>query len=468
MLVLFLGSLLIHLPGTWSLPLIDRDEPRFAEAAREMLQNGDYVVPYFNGNYRFDKPPLIYWCQIACYRIFGVNEFAARFPSVLAAALTAMAVAALGERMFGRATGFWAGAIFATCLQTIIHAKASVADMVMILFYVTASWSAWEMSRSRERIWWWVFYLSLGLGFLAKGPVAWIPIAVILTWAVVSKTKLKGYLWPVGLFLALAIVAAWGNPALAATNGEFFKIGIGKHVVGRSLVAMEGHGASVWWVYLLMLPLFFVLVFPFFLPWSLYLPGLVRNAWKRRRSLAPDELFLWISVLWIFGVFTLVRTKLPHYILPAYPFLALLIARYTLQTAPNWLPKLTLGTVGVALAAGFVACPLLEGMFPSRSVFKVTQSELKPETQVASADFGEPSVVWEFRKKVKSFIQFADVDDVDEFMREPGSRITILPTERLPRSFPSPDPAWKMARVQGINLVKGKRVDLTVVIKEGE
>ena len=78
---LFCGCLLFHLAGTWVLPLVDRDEPRFAEASREMIERGDYVVPYFNNRYRFDKPPLTYWCQVASFRVFGENPFAARFPS---------------------------------------------------------------------------------------------------------------------------------------------------------------------------------------------------------------------------------------------------------------------------------------------------------------------------------------------------------------------------------------------------
>jgi len=79
-IVLFLGCLLLHVAGTSSLPLIDRDEPRFAEAAREMRERADFIVPYFNNQFRFDKPPLTYWFQVASYRLFGENDFAARFP----------------------------------------------------------------------------------------------------------------------------------------------------------------------------------------------------------------------------------------------------------------------------------------------------------------------------------------------------------------------------------------------------
>src|SRR2546430_12298994 len=82
---LFFAVLVFHVAGTWSIPLIDRDEPRFAEASREMIERGDYIVPRFNNQLRLDKPPLAYWAQVASYRIFGQNDFAPRFPSAAAA-----------------------------------------------------------------------------------------------------------------------------------------------------------------------------------------------------------------------------------------------------------------------------------------------------------------------------------------------------------------------------------------------
>src|SRR5438093_4199280 len=89
---LFFGCVLFHMAGIWSLPLIDRDEPRFAEASREMIERGNYIVPYFNNQLRLDKPPLIYWAQVSSYHIFCENDFAARFPSAIAASLTALAL----------------------------------------------------------------------------------------------------------------------------------------------------------------------------------------------------------------------------------------------------------------------------------------------------------------------------------------------------------------------------------------
>src|SRR5271155_187316 len=96
-IVLF--SLVLLLAGNWILPLTDRDEARFGEASREMLQRGDYVVPWFNGAWRLDKPALIYWCQIASYKIFGDNPFSARLPSALFTTATALLLVRWGKKI---------------------------------------------------------------------------------------------------------------------------------------------------------------------------------------------------------------------------------------------------------------------------------------------------------------------------------------------------------------------------------
>ena len=149
--ILFFACVLFHILGTWSLPLIDRDEPRFAEASREMIERGNYIVPYFNNQLRLDKPPLTYWAQVASYHIFGENDFAARFPSAIAAALTALLIFAWGRRMGGEKLGWWAAIIFTLSLQTFVHAKAAVADMWLVLFMTLAHWAGYELFGQFER-----------------------------------------------------------------------------------------------------------------------------------------------------------------------------------------------------------------------------------------------------------------------------------------------------------------------------
>jgi 4-amino-4-deoxy-L-arabinose transferase-like glycosyltransferase len=190
-ILLFFGCLLFHLAGTWSLPLIDRDEPRFAEAAREMRERGDLIVPYFNNQFRFDKPPLTYWFQVASYRVFGENDFAARFPTAIAAALVAVVLLAWGQQLADEKVGWWAAIIFTLSLQTFVHGKAAVADMWLVLFVTTAHWAGYELvfgkktpnvKRPTSNVqwrWWWIFYVSVAFAFLAKGPIGWTPLLTV-------------------------------------------------------------------------------------------------------------------------------------------------------------------------------------------------------------------------------------------------------------------------------------------------
>src|SRR5215831_18971801 len=299
--LLFFGSVVFHILGTWSLPLIDRDEPRFAEASREMIERGDYIVPYFNNQLRLDKPPLTYWAQVASYHIFGENDFAARFPSAIAAALTALSIFLWGRRMGGEKLGWWAAIIFTLSLQTFVHAKAAVADMWLVLFVTIAHWAGYELfqrqmpnqgmaaSRPPWAIWkspFLVFYLSLALGFLAKGPIAGTPLLTVgvvimytRNWQAARRFKFVG-----GILLMLVVVALWGIPALIQTHGKFFSIGIGRHVIGRSLTTMEGHGASSFGMYLLLLPFYLVTIFVSFFPWSIKLPWLIHKLWGQRKA----------------------------------------------------------------------------------------------------------------------------------------------------------------------------------------
>ena len=493
---LFLIALLFFIAGTWSLPLIDRDEPRFAEAAREMRQGGDYVVPYFNHGYRFDKPPLTYWLQVAAYRLFGENDFAARLPSVLAGALTVLVVFAFATRLHGASAGASAALIFMTCLQTFMHARGAVADMLMVLFFTLAIWSGWELIDARKADgrgracltpggWWLIFYGALALGFLAKGPVAWLPLGAVVWYAAVRKPGgiSRRFRFGLGMAVTLALFGLWGIPALMRTSGAFFTVGIGKHVVARSLSPMEGHGAGQWWSYLAMLPFYLVTVFLSFFPWSVRLPWLVArlrrsaNSGNSERqaqssdgqggenvtSVDPDStLYLLVAIALVFGVFTLVRTKLPHYTLPAFPLMAILLA--------GELPAAGGGTLkidrlaGAALAVGLVLAllgfPLIAGAFPGRVLILQAGSALTPEMEFASCDYQEPSLVWYARSRVRGWYSPMSCKKLPKFMARPGPRFCVAPVGAV-----KPEPGWKVFRHDGFNVVHWKKESLELLVK---
>ena len=497
--LLFLGCLLFHLAGTWSLPLIDRDEPRFAEAAREMQQRRDYVIPYFNDHYRFDKPPLTYWFQTASYRAFGENDFAARFPSAVAAALVAVLLFAWGRRMEGERVGWWAAIIFTLCLQTFMHAKAAVADMWLVLFVTTAHWAGWErlFGNRRKRstfnvqrstfneeagtgsgVWWWIFYLSLGLAFLAKGPIGWIPLLTIAAVKLFLRdTNVnERFVFVPGLFVMLALVCAWGIPALIRSHGEFFRVGIGHHVIERSFATMEGHGAKSLGLYVLTLPFYFITIFISFFPWSIKLPWLTRKLWRARD---PVDTFLIAGILGIFIIFTLVKTKLPHYTLPAFPLLALLLARHwtphgeaSSTTTPetgsrrSLIAKPAIITAGIYLAIALFVFPLTRQFFPSLQLFKASRNDLRPEMEFGAVSYNEPSLVWYFRSRTNGFLDSAlNPESVQPFMAEEGARFVIMPTAIIDKTFPAIPPLWKSFRTEGFNIAKGKSVNLTLILK---
>lgn len=479
--MVFFGSLLLHVAGTWSIPLVDRDEPRFAEASREMRERSDYVIPYFNDKYRFDKPPLIYWTQIASYRVFGENEFGARFPSAVAAALTAVLLFAWGRRLGSERLGWWAAIIFTLCLQTFVHGKAAVADMWLVFFVTAASWAGFELiadalgapvssgNDRRRKYWRLAFYIALGLGFLAKGPLAWLPLLTVLsTKLFVRGESLTRRFWFFsGMLLAFVIVCLWGIPALIYTNGEYFNVGIGRHVVERSFNVMEGHGANSWNTYLAALPFYFLTVFISFFPWSIKLPGLTKHLWRKRDAI---DNYLISGVLIVFIIMSLVKTKLPHYTLPAFPLLSLLLARhlFELRGSPRFAQRAAIGAAGVSLAAAFILFPLIAPTFPSAQLYKMSRNDLLPEMDFANVDYAEPSVVWYFRSRVRGFFRGLTPDQVEKFMNFPGPRFVIIPTPLAQALSARIPPTWKTYRAKGFTIVKGRPTDLTLILKQSE
>lgn len=499
---LFFGCLLFHIVGTWNLPLIDRDEPRFAEASREMIERGDYIVPYFNNQLRLDKPPLTYWAQTLSYRVFGENDLAARFPSVIAAALTALVILVWGTRLRGKELGWAAAIIFTLSLQTFIHAKAAVADMWLVLFVTLAHWSGWEtlhrsprnqgaaVSSSPLAIWkspFLVFYLSLALGFLAKGPIAWTPLLTVGVLIICTRDwqLVRSFKFLRGILLTLAVIGVWGIPALTETHGEFFRIGIGRHVIGRSLATMEGHGADSFGMYLLLLPFYFVTVFISFFPWSMKLPWLVQRLWRERSAGIADrgysankiDTYLVTGIAIIFIIFTLIKTKLPHYTLPAFPLLALLLAQHwlgdTLPHAANAFgaksrsvfQTIAIGVACIWIVIAFVVPPTVARFFPAYQLFHQSRASLRPDMQFASVEFEEPSLVWYFRSRVKGFLTPLNKRRATEFMNASGARFVVVPMTVAGSVFANPPQSWESFTTSGFNITKGKRVDLTLVLK---
>lgn len=509
---IILLSLLLLLAGNWILPLTDRDEARFAEASREMIQRGDYIVPWFNGNWRFDKPVFIYWCQIASYRVLGDNDFAARLPSVLFTTATALLLLRWGRKIADAKTGFLAGTMYVTALHVALIGRMATADMAMIFFFVLIAWSGWELTRpsnaaisspsprpsgeragvrgsdsdnhcassplpfpplhggegehSKRRKWWWLFYSALAFGFLAKGPVAWLPLGGMILGRILRKDSYRLPLneTVVGLCLAVALVALWGGPALMQTDGQFWAVGMGKHVIGRSLGAMEGHGAQDALGYLALLPLYFATFFVSFLPWSLRVPVTLRRWWPERQR---DDFgwYLLVNAAIVFAVFSLVKTKLPHYTMPAFPLIALWLARQIAgetQTSA-WFGKRLATMVTVILMVTLGGFSLARENLLTLKVWNAAKAHVKPETKVGCFGYTEPSLVWRFRAATTNYLTLDTLPKARNFLTNAPPFVLVVPTEKLTNL---PDTNGILCEVKGLDLVKFQNRRLTVIVRE--
>lgn len=308
-------------PGLAHLPLLDRDEPRFAQATYEMMERGDWIIPTFNDDYRFDKPPLTYWWMSLHYTMLGKREAGARFHSVLSSLFVGWLLFIVGTRWYSPAAGFWAAFGWLTSFQILIHGKLALADMPMVLCVALAQILIFLRLRAPDAPWkagFWGLYISLALGFLAKGPIAlFVPLLSLLMWRWIfwRKPALWKNLYMLrGTLVMLFIVGLWGIPALWITEGRFWEVGMGYHVVDRGLEVFHNRR---------FIPgIYFLTMFLSLLPWINRLPTLIRNL---REKWGPDTSFLLCWLLSPFIIFSFYATQLPHYTLPGFPAFFLLL-----------------------------------------------------------------------------------------------------------------------------------------------
>ncbi len=495
-------SLMLLLAGNWILPLTDRDETRFSEASREMLLRGDYVVPWFNDKWRLFKPALIYWCQIGSYRVLGVNDFAARLPSVLFTTATALLLVRWGRKIAEGRTGFMAGAMFVAGLHVGIVGRMATADLALIFFFTLATWSGWELTRPEQphrKQWWLIFYVALALGFLAKGPEAWLPLGGMILGRALRKDSFRLRLTETvaGLCLALVLIALWGIPALIQTGGEFWSFGMGDQVFKRAVAVKDSHGVAGILGFVALLPLYFVTFTVSFLPWTIHKPEEFENWFQKQQQkgiawfllagvlrvllfflFVPIKIWRWwperrrddvgwyllmIAAL-VFGVISLVVTKLPHYTMPAFPCLALWLARQISTDAgvSAWFGRRLAAMVVIILSATLIGTSLLKGHLLTENVWQALQEHVRPETRVGCFGYTEPSLVWRFRAVTTNQMTFGSVAQARNFLTNPPPLIIVLPTKDLAQFKDLNGP---QIQVHGLDMVRYKNWDLTAIVE---
>lgn len=344
--------------------LWDRDEPRNAGCAAEMLTRGDWVVPVFNDELRTHKPVLLYWLMMSAYEVFGVSEFAARFWSALLSVGTVLMTYHMGRRLFDERAGLWSALALAPALMFSVAGRAATPDAVLIfcstlaifLYVQLAFPNAVTVNRSPQFAWWQaaLIYAAMGLAILAKGPVGLVlPTAVIGMFLLIARlpetTQAPGNhrwlrrLWTclrpfaplhflrtcwamrplTALGVALAIALPWYVWVHLRTEGAWTEGFFYDHNLNRATQAMEGHrGSILFYPAALLVGLF---------PFSVFLAPLARDLMIEVRRKSAWRFGYIFALCWVgvyVALFSLAKTKLPSYITPCYPGAALLIGAF--------------------------------------------------------------------------------------------------------------------------------------------
>ena len=350
----------LFLLGLQLVGLVGADEPRYAQVAREMLERHDWVTPFLFGHPWLEKPPLYYWCTMLAYKAAGINDTAARLPSALISCLLTVFIY-VWTRRFRRGMQLDAALITASAAIVIGFGRGASTDMPLTAPFTAAmlSWYGWYTSRNRG--WLLGFYLFLALATLAKGPVAiFLAALIILAFAALRRDGklLARTLSPIGIALYLVVAAPWFI-AVQRANPEFFRVFFLQHNLERFASNLYHHPEPFW---------FFVpVVLVGLVPWTVFAVAAAVDAirdWRfsAEQPAGQEDLRLYL-VLWLLLpvlFFSISRSKLPGYILPAIPAATILLADFIFRrekegTKPAlWITLLHGVVCAVMLAAALI------------------------------------------------------------------------------------------------------------------
>lgn len=388
--LLIVGSLLL-LIGLGDMGLTDRDEGSNAEAAREMLETGDWVSPTLNYEPRYAKPAFVYWIIGSTYALFGVNEFTARLPSALFGLGLLFLQYFFLNRLLGPAIALSGSLILLLNVEFIGIHRMVLTDPELVFFTTLATYSFWIgfHGEGRERQFLWLFYIGMAFAMLAKGPVGIIiPLLAVIPYLTLTRQWKKYFaggkhFWGWAVFMLIA--APW-YLAMFSIHGADYLAAAQANTTGRFANPMEGHGGTLLFYFPILLVGFF--------PWSGFLPVGIYQSLKEWKSFRSGEKWgngedglLMFSSLWIIGIlvfFTISATRLPHYILPLFPAASLLVAvmwsRFLHEPSPAGLTT----SVRIILITGYI---LSIALVSAPAIFEAFKSKIALEFP-AAAEFG--------------------------------------------------------------------------------
>ncbi len=339
-ILLFAIIIAFYLYGLGKLPLLGPDEPRYAEVAREMFLTGDVITPTLGHHTWFEKPALLYWMIAGSFKVFGVNEWAARFGPALCGLLTIAALWFVGreiDREEPRGFAFWSVVVSGSCLGLIVFSRATGFDVVITM---TTTWALaffllHELRNKRSFLA--GFYAFVGLSLLAKGlvgiviPFGVVGLFYVLRRAWPSRSVLASVIW--GLPLAVAVSAVWYGPVIARHGWTFIDEFFVQHHFARYVSNKYHHPQPIYF--------YPVIILMLALPWTPYLIAALAKvrSWKWRgddgMSIVRVFSLAWLLLPFVFFSFS--GSKLPGYVLPVIPAITLLVSdRLTRIFNPRW------------------------------------------------------------------------------------------------------------------------------------
>jgi 4-amino-4-deoxy-L-arabinose transferase-like glycosyltransferase len=535
---LVLCGLLLFLPGFFNIPPIDRDEARFAQATKQMVETGDFVDIRFQEDVRYKKPVGVYWLQAAAVEtasVLGLTRapvriWLYRLPSLIGAIGAVLLTYWTALSFVTRRGAIFAALILCSSVLLGVEARLAKTDAVLLLSVVAVmgalarvylSWQRGEDPAHPPWSWPAIFWTALAAGILLKGPLILMFVGLtIASLAILDRSA--AWLWrlrPVwGLLWTLVLVLPWFVAIFLRAGDTFFADSLGGDMLSK-LAAQESHGAPPG-LYLL---LFWVTFWP-----GAALTGMAAPAiWRARREPGAQFLLAWLIPSWI--VFELVLTKLPHYVLPLYPAIAILtvgalerrvLSRSWLRRGAAWwfaIPALTsvIAVVGaitltrqpVFLAWPFVAAALIFGLFawwlyddnhaersllnavvaamfmsaalygvvlpsltslfPSAEVARALRNVVCVGPKAAAAGFHEPSLV--FMTGTSTLL--TDGSGAADFLGQGSCRFALV-EQRSERAFAQRAEAIGLrynvaTRVDGYNISQGRAISIAIFRSEG-
>lgn len=359
-LVLVLTALVLFAPGQRRLPPVDRDESRYAQSTTQMLESGDYVNIRYQTYARYLQPAGIYWLQAASVKLLsrpGLRDISAyRVPSLVAAVAAVLLTAWVGTTLLGPEAGFAAALLMAFSVLLGFEARMAKIDACLLAATLAAQgalarvYMGRDRAVSRPRVTAAVFWAALGVGLMLKGPIILFPVVSTVVGVSASERRwrwLKRLHAPWGVLITLATVLPWFFAIGVISHGAFFEKAVGHNLLGKVGRGEQAHGQP---------PGYYLLLFSLtFWPGSLAAVMAGPWAWRERRSPAVRFLLAWLLPTWL--LYELIATKLPHYVLPLYPALALLAAGAALAPG-GWAAVRGWRWVGAAYGALWLAAGL--------------------------------------------------------------------------------------------------------------